>query len=66
MKRDKIRCFRCREYDHFTNECPNVGMDDSGGYESDRAALPLMTTEADIHENFDTARLTEESDYLNL
>ena len=66
MNRDRIRCFRCREYDHFTNECPNVGTDDSDGYELDRVALQLVTTEADIHENFDTARLTEESDYLNL
>ena len=66
MNRDRIRCFQCREYDHFANECPNVGTDDSNGYESDRAALQLMTTEADIHDNFDTTRLTEESEYSNL
>ena len=64
--RDRIRSFRCREYDHFANECPNVGMDDSDGYESDRAALQLTTTEAEIHDNFDTTGLNEESDYLNL
>ena len=64
--RDRIRCFRCREYDHFANECPNMGTDDSDGFESDRAALQLMTTEADIHDNFDTARLNKEADYLNL
>ena len=23
--RDRIRCFKCREYDHFANECPNLG-----------------------------------------
>ena len=63
---DRIRCFRCREYDHFANECPDVGTGDSDGYESDRAALQLMTTEADIHDNFDTTRLNEEADYLNL
>ena len=40
--RDRIRCFRCREYDYFANECPNVGTDDSDGYKSDRAALQLM------------------------
>ena len=49
--------FRCREYDHFANECPNAVTDDSDGYESDRAALQLMTTEAEIHDNFDTNRL---------
>ena len=34
-----MRCFRCREYDHFANECPNTGIEDSDGYESDSAAL---------------------------
>ena len=22
MNRDRIRCFECREYDHFARECP--------------------------------------------
>ena len=43
-----------------------MGTDDSDGYESDRPALQLITTEGDIHDNFDTARLNEEADYLNL
>ena len=43
-----------------------MGTDDSHGYESNRAALQLMTTRAEIHNNFDTARLTEEADYLKL
>ena len=64
--RDRIGCFRCRQYDHFTNECPNMGTDDSDGCESDGASLQLMTTEADIHDNFDFARFNEEVDYLNL
>ena len=21
-KRDRIRCYKCREYDHFTKDCP--------------------------------------------
>ena len=37
--RDRIRCYRCREYGHFVNECPNAVTDDSDGYESDRVAL---------------------------
>ena len=64
--RDRIRCYRCREYDHFANECPNMDTDGSNGYASDRPALQLMTTEAEIHDNFDTTRLNEETDYLNL
>ena len=41
MNRHRIRCFRCSEYDHFANGCPNVGTNDSDGYESDRTALRL-------------------------
>ena len=63
--RDRVRCFRCREYDHFANECPNLGTGDLDGYESDKAVLQLITTGAEIHDNFDTARLTEEAGYLN-
>ena len=40
--RYRIRCYKCREYDHLANECPNFVMDDSDGYESDRAALHLI------------------------
>ena len=64
--RDRIRCFRCRECDHFASECPNANIDDSDGYESDSAALQLMTTEVETHENFDTTRVIEEADHLNL
>ena len=66
MNRDRIRCYNCREYDHFTNECPHTVTYDSDGYESDRAALQLITAEAEIHDNFDTTRLNGELDYLNL
>ena len=27
--RDRVRCFKCREYDHFVNECPNLVPEDS-------------------------------------
>ena len=27
--RDRVRCFKCREYDHFANECLNVVLEDS-------------------------------------
>ena len=64
--RDRIRCFRCREYDHLANECPNAGIDYLEGYESDSTALQLMTTEMETHESFDTTRMIEEADHLNI
>ena len=27
--RDRVQCFKCREYDHFANECPNLVPEDS-------------------------------------
>ena len=41
-------------------------MDDSDGYESDRAALQLITTNAEIHQNFEGTGLIDEQDYQNL
>ena len=32
----EIRCFKCREYDHFANECPNL-IPDNSDMESDSA-----------------------------
>ena len=26
--RDRVRCFKCGEYDHFANECPNLVPND--------------------------------------
>ena len=26
--RDRVWCFKCREYDHFANECPNLAPND--------------------------------------
>ena len=47
MNRDSIRCFRCREYDHFANECPNL-IPDNKDRESDSArsvSLHLMDSD---------------------
>ena len=59
MNRDRIRCYKCREYDHFAYECPNAVTDDSDGYQSDRAALHLIKAEAEIHYNSDATRLNK-------
>ena len=64
--RDRVRSYKCREYEHFATECPNSVTDDSDCYESDRAALQLITTDAEIHQNFEGTRTIEEQDHLNL
>ena len=57
MNRDRVRCYKCNEYGHFANEWPNSVMDDSDGYKSDRAALQLITTDAEIHQDYEGTRL---------
>ena len=37
----------------FANECRNTGIEDSGGYESDSAALQLMATDTETHDNYE-------------
>ena len=64
--RDRVRCYKYRAYDHFVNECPNSVMDDSNGCESDRAALQLITTDAEIHQNYEGTIPLKEQDYTNL
>ena len=66
MNRDRVRCYKCREYDHFANKCQNSDTDDSDGYESDRAALELITTDTETHQNYEETRPIDEQDHLNL
>ena len=40
--RDRIQCFKCREYDHFVNECPNLVPNDSDT-ESDGGKISIIT-----------------------
>ena len=30
--RDMIRCYKCREYDHFARECPNTITDEDSDH----------------------------------
>ena len=56
--RDRIRCFKCREYDHFANECPNL-IPDNSDRESDSArSVSLHLADSD------TGSDTEQ--YLNI
>ena len=31
---DHVRCYRCREYDHFASECPNIPTDEEPDYDN--------------------------------
>ena len=40
---DHVRCYRCREYDHFASECPNTPTDEEPDYDdADPASLQMM------------------------
>ena len=55
--RERIRCFKCREYDHFANECPNLTPDTDRENDSARSvSLHLADS--------DTGSDTEQ--YLNI
>ena len=43
-KRDRSRCYRCNEYDHFARECPNI-MSDEEQVENLQMLLPEEKTE---------------------
>ena len=66
INRDRFRCYKCRDFNHFANEHPNSVMDDSDSYESDRATLQLITTDAEIQQYSEEIRPIEEQDHLNL
>ena len=56
-----MRCYRCREYDHFTSECPNTPTDEETDYEdADPASLQIMS------KSYGPIDLEREGDYLNL
>ena len=38
-----MRCYRCREYDHFALECPNIPTDKEPDYDdADPASLQML------------------------
>ena len=58
---DRIRCCRCREYNYFASECPNMPTDEEPEYDdADPASLHFMTQD---HYPTDSEG---EIEYLNL
>ena len=45
--RDRLRCYRCSEYDHFARECPNALTDDSSDHEDLGGATLQMLSQDD-------------------
>ena len=45
--RDRIRCFKCREYDHFANECPNLIHEDLDKESNSARSVSLHLTNSD-------------------
>ena len=58
---NRVRCYRCQEYEHFASECPNTPNDEETDYEDiDPASLQMMT------QNYGPVDAEEEVEYLNL
>ena len=64
--RDRVRCYRCQDYDHYANECQNAVTSDSEGHDSDNVALQIMATDMESDDMQDIDRYTEDTEYLNL
>ena len=45
--RDRIRWFKCREYDHFANECPNLIPEDSDKESDSARSVSLYLADSD-------------------
>ena len=57
--RDRVRCFKCRGYDHFANECQNLVIEDlDRESDSARQAYLQVLTDGDTG--------TEVEQYLNI
>ena len=58
---DHVRCYRCREYNHFASECPNTPTDEETDYDdADPVSLQMMK------QNYYPIDSEGEAEYLNL
>ena len=69
--RDRIRCYKCREYDHFADNHPNTDMDEETDqlqqlYDSDENQAALQFLVSDSYKDFIRARSGKAIDYFNL
>ena len=48
MNRDRVRCFKCREYDHFANECLNLVPKDSDRESDGARSISLHLADSDM------------------
>ena len=58
---DSVRCYRCREYDHFSSECANIPADGEPDYDdANPASLQMLV------QNYYPIDSEGEVEYLNL
>ena len=71
-KRDRTRCFKCREYDHFAKDCLNISDKENKkseqllemlNLEEDKKALKVVAV--DTYENLIRTNSEETLDHLN-
>ena len=70
--RDRIRCFKCREYDHFAEDCPNSvtekdqseQMKQMFNIDKDKTALKVLV--ADTYDDLIRTNSDDSIDHLNL
>ena len=47
--RDRIRCYKCREYDHFASDCPNSVTDEESDWDdSSHSILQILTHDSPV------------------
>ena len=63
--RDRIRCYRCREYDHFTKDCPTTKVEKETDqiqqmFNLDEEQTSLKTLAADTYDSLNCISSLEE------
>ena len=71
--RDRIRCYKCREYDHFTKDCPTFKVEKESeqiqqmfNMDEEQTALKLLVT--DTYDSLNKINSIDDTivDHLNL